>query len=503
MAISTRSDAAAIKKEVTEGTPVVPAAGTDFIAVQEGFSISTTFETLTNAEKTGTIGSSAPEQGKENTAITLEHYARGSGVEGQAPNYGVLLESAFGSTTVVATERNTIAASTTSVLKVDTGEGVEFPRGRPVLVKDPLATHSVRWVSDVATDDLTMNFNLDAAPATGVELGLPVYYLPTNDGHPTTTVWGYKGNVANGVVQMASGCRVGGLTISAAAAEYINASYEMVGLNGFYNPMLVTAARFLDFTSDNGTFAAAINSKWYKDPMDVAEAMTLAMNAADPLETYLVEYNNNTGKFVISSSTSTVLDLLWASGANAANTIGSLLGFDVGADDVGAITYTADNAKDWSAPYTPVFDDASPAVARSNKVTFGDPEDNVCFDVTSISASLTNSIIDIDSFCAETGRSATAISSREDAITLTAFVENYDVKKWHKYHKNSDVGFMWTWGDKDSAGNWIPGKTMSLWIPQAKISEFVLDEQDSILIVNMTLTPYVKNGQGEIYLGQL
>jgi len=123
--------------------------------------------------------------------------------------------------------------------------------------------------------------------------------------------------------------------------------------------------------------------------------------------------------------------------------------------------------------------------------------------VTSISASLTNSIIDIDSFCAETGRSATAISSREDAITLTAFVENYDVKKWHKYHKNSDVGFMWTWGDKDSAGNWIPGKTMSLWIPQAKISEFVLDEQDSILIVNMTLTPYVKNGQGEIYLGQL
>jgi len=44
---------------------------------------------------------------------------------------------------------------------------------------------------------------------------------------------------------------------------------------------------------------------------------------------------------------------------------------------------------------------------------------------------------------------------------------------------------------------------MSLWIPQAKISEFVLDEQDSILIVNMTLTPYVKNGQGEIYLGQL
>lgn len=53
-----------------------------------------------------------------------------------------------------------------------------------------------------------------------------------------------------------------------------------------------------------------------------------------------VTYSQTTGKFTISKASGT-LQLLWDSGANTANSIGSALGFDTSVDYTGAITYSS------------------------------------------------------------------------------------------------------------------------------------------------------------------
>ena len=56
MAIQTRNSALAVKVETTEGTPVVPAAGSDYVALQDDFSMSPAFEVLDNAELKASLG---------------------------------------------------------------------------------------------------------------------------------------------------------------------------------------------------------------------------------------------------------------------------------------------------------------------------------------------------------------------------------------------------------------------------------------------------------------
>ena len=46
MAEITRKSRMAIVEEVTEGTPVAPSAGTDYLSVQEGFSTSPVVNTI-------------------------------------------------------------------------------------------------------------------------------------------------------------------------------------------------------------------------------------------------------------------------------------------------------------------------------------------------------------------------------------------------------------------------------------------------------------------------
>jgi hypothetical protein len=135
MALNTRSSVMALKEESTEGTPVVPSAAGDFIALQDGFSFEPSFQTLENNELRSSIGVAKPIQGLETPKANFSHYLRHSGTEGQAPNYGSLLKAAFGSYNANGTARSTTTASTTSVIKLAAG-GADFARGRCILLKD-------------------------------------------------------------------------------------------------------------------------------------------------------------------------------------------------------------------------------------------------------------------------------------------------------------------------------------------------------------------------------
>jgi len=503
MAEKNRASSMAIVEEVTAGTPVDPSSGTEFIALQEGFSISPKVDVQSNNELRNNIGLSKNILGVERPDGAFSHYFRHCGVEGQTPGYDLLLESCIGPVDANATERTTAAASTVSLLKLAAG-GTDFAKGKAVLVKD--STYSVRPVDSVATNDLTLGFELPTAPAAGISTGKCVNYSPSSDGTDlkTFTGWLYRGG--GGALEVIAGARVTQMSISVAAGNLINSSYSFAGTKYYFDPIRISATDiYLDFTSDNGTFAAVVTAQLYNSPHELASALSSAMESADPLETYTVVYRDADGKFKITSS-STVLSLLWNTGANTANTIGDKIGFSTAADDTGAggtVGYTSDNAQSWAPSLTPSYDSADPLVAKNNEVLIGDSNDTSCFCASSIDITVTNDVQDVECICATSGIQDKIVSQRSVEISVVGILERHDADKFNKFINNSDVKFMLNLGNK-TGGNWVPGTVASIYVPQATISAHEAGDNNGLVTMNITIKPYVAvDGSGEFFINFL
>lgn len=500
----TKKTVMALVREVTEGVPIKPTLGTQYIALQDGFELEPAFDELENAELTGSLGVSKTILGIENPSSSLSHYIRHSGVEGQEPNFGLLLEGVFGDKKIVATERNTIAASTAgdsvaaAIIKVDAGEGVEFERGQAVLIKDSANVFAIRNVLSVDGDDLTLNFNLDNAPGVGVDLGKAVLYKP-GEAHPTMSIWNFRGN--GGAIELISGSRVTEFSMEVTAGELINGSFSMDGVKYHFNPIEVDANNNkFDGIDDGGAFTATIPSKMYVDPHELAAAMTTAINAVTG-ETWTVTYIDVTGKFRI-ASTGALTTLAWDTGASTAVSIGPDIGYSVAADDTGANTYDSDNAIDLTRLQTPDFDDSDPLAAKANEVFLGGFADNVCFKTQSLTATLTNTKTDLPDVCSDSGKEGTIITGREANIELVATLQQFEADKFRRFRENQETSFAFNFGIK-SAGNWVAGKSANLYFPTATISSFKLSDNDGVVTLEMTLKAFVKDALGEIYLNFL
>lgn len=500
----TKSSRLAIVEETTEGTPVSPSAAGEYIALQDGYSVEPAFDVLENAELTGSLGKAKPVLGLENPSISLQHYIRHSGVEGQEPNFGPLLEGIFGGKSVNATEYNTDNASTAgtasaaATIEFDAGQGTNFERGEALLIKDSTNGYSIRNIKSVSGDIGTLNFNLDNAPGTNVSLGKAVLYKPGTS-FPTFSVWDYRGNGA--AVQMVSGSRVTELSIEANAAEFINGSFSLEGLAYYFDPIEITASnKYIDF-NDGGVKVAQVATGFYKDPIELADALQTAMDAASS-DTITVTYSSSTGKYTIATN-GAALSLLWNTGVNAANTIGGKLGFVTSSNDTSALTYTSDNAISFASPQTPVFDSADPLVAKDNEVFLGDFADNDCFCASSVTLTITNTKTDVKCICAESGKQESVITGREVTLDISAVLPQYDADKFHRYHTNQNTVFAFNFGEK-SGGNWVAGKCGNIYLPSATVSEFKLEDADGLVSLTMKLTAYVdSSGNGEVYLNFL
>ena len=501
MAEKNRASSLAIVRETVSGTPVAPTAGTDFIALQEGFSLNPNFQTLENAEIRSSIGLSKLIQGLESPEGSFDHYLRHSGVEGQAPNYGLVLESLLGDTSTNSTERVTDGASTVSVLSLAAGGG-DFAKGKAVLVKD--ATYSVRPVDSVSGNDLTLGFDLPSIPGASVGAGLCVNYSPANEGHPTLTSWLYRGG--GGALEVLAGTRITEAAISVAAGELVNSSYSFQGTKYYFDPINITATDTkLDFTDDDGTFVATVTAQLYRDPHELAQALEDAMNATASTETATVQYIDTNGKFKI-TSTSTVLSLLWNTGANTANTIGDKIGFSTAADDTGAggtVGYTSDNAQSWAPALTPSYDAADPQAAKNNEVLIGDADDLVCFCASTIDITVSNEIQDVNCVCAESGVQEKIINQRSIEISVVGVMERHDADKFLKFRSNADVKFLYNFGSK-SGGNWVPGTVCSIYVPKATVSSHEAGDDNGLVTLNIGIRAYVPvDGSGEFFINFL
>lgn len=493
MAISSRASVFAIKKEVTEGTPVSPAAATDFVALQDDFSFSPAFETIENPELAGGIGATAPIVGSENPTASFSHTFRHSGVEGQEADFGELLEGLLGTKTVNATEYPTTSLGSTSVANV--ASGPNFYVGQALLIKDGTNGYNIRNIASISTNALNLAFRVPVAVPTAVNLGKAVTYIPANS-HPSYTLWEYEGN--GGLVQMISGARVESMALTADPTALLNAQYAFQGVAYHFDPIVISATnKYLDF-NDGGVQVVTLDEQVYKSPHAFAAALEAKL---DVFGTYTVSYSNTTGKFTLTKSAGT-FELLWSTGANAANSVGATLGFVVASDDTGALTYTSDNALTLTAPYTPNYDDANALVGKNGEVYMGSLTDNVCFGARNFTMDITNTIANIPDICEESGVAGKQTTGRAVTIEVVATASQYDAGKFDKFVNSTTVQFMFNCGEK-SGGNWVAGKCVNVFIPTAKISAFTVDKVDDLTVFNMTLTAFMQDGASEVYINKV
>ncbi len=501
MALKNRKSVLAIKEETTEGVGIRPTANTDFVTLQSGFSVSPSFDEIKSDELRASIGMAKPLVGLENPSASFSHYLRHSGSEGIEPDFDSILKSVFGSKNLNATQRATTSGSTVSVVNLAAG-GTDFVRGRAVLVKDGTNGFNIRPVLSVATNNLTLGFNLPAAPASGVNVGKCLTYAPADEGHPSLSMWFYRAN--GGAVELLEGARVNNYTVDFNAGGLINQSFDFEGMAYSFNPITLAATDTkLDF-SDSAAVSrvATLVAQTYKDPHLLAQNLQDSMNTQGSADTFTVTYSNSTGKFTIASSASP-FQLKNNTGANAANTVADALGYSVAADKTGAQTYTADNAMSWSAPFTPVYDSTDPLVAQNNEVLFGDSTSTTPFEAKSVRVSFSDNIATTNSVCQESGVLNKFVTLRQVDVSIQAYLSQNDVDLFKRYRAGDQISLCYNFGVK-AGNNWVAGKCGCFYLPVARVTKFELGDESGIVSLMIDVQAYVDNsGNGEVYLNFL
>lgn len=499
MAELTRKTVIGIVPEVIEGTPVLPTSGSQFITVQEGFSLEPGIEEKQSTVLVNSINVAATVLGIEEPTGTVDHYLSASEVIGTAPQYGPLLECAIGEeVTAHVTDRATTSGSTAgtstaaAIIKLAAG-GSDFQRGKAILIKD--STYLIRPVHSVSTNDLTLGFNIPSAPGTGILTGRATLYK-TADTPPTLTTTFYDGN--GGAMEVMAGTRVAELSIEGTARDFLNAKFSLTGTSYYFDPIEITSSnKYLDF-NDGSDKTATLSEQLYKDPNSLALAIQTAMNSVSSGIT--VVYNNtgaSAGKFTITKASGT-LNLEWNTGANTANTIGTKLGFLVAADDTGSLTYTSDSVQSWASTVTPTYtNEGDPLIIKCNEVMIGDFDDYACAPVQSLTINISNDVQRIDTFCCE--GTETINSQREVTVDMTLVLVRHDADKFYRFINGSDTRFAFNFGSKADGVNWDEGKSGCIYIPLARVTKHNVTDSDGIITIDISLKAY-SSGEEVFYL---
>jgi len=489
MAILTRTSVLGIKKESTEGTLIDPSAATEYTTLREGFSFQGGVESITTNELTGQRETSAPILGKETPTASIPKYLKHSGVEGQAPDYGIMIESCLGTVTAHATEYDLIAGSTNGTsaarasLNVDTGEGAQFEKGQAVLVKDLTNGYKIRNVQAISTDALKMNFNLNAAPASGVKLGKAVHYEPSISNPPTLSAHLYQGSSSSAFHNAIAGCRVTSMNINLPAGGLGEITFDMEGTKFYFNPVRITSStKYIDFIDSSSTVAAILTEKVYKTPIELASEIATKMSGVS-VDVISCSFDSTSGKFTISSS-GTVLTLEFGTGANLANSAALKIGFTA-ADKTLALTYTSDNAQSYDSPYTPSYDSSDKIVVKNAELLIGDFFETNCRAAIDASFVVSAPKQDANSVCAETGVNESVSLSLESTFSATIQLAKHEVAMFDKFINNTTAQLMFNCGIKDGAGNWVAGKCVNICMMNAKISADVIADNAGIAVLQI------------------
>jgi len=481
----------AIKKETTAGDYLPPVASAEFVPLRPGNTLNFEPEQLESDELLNDIGASKSFVGKESVSGSHSAYLKHSGVEGQEPELGVLYESVFGAKTVNSTEYVTGAGSTVSQIAV--ADAANFEIGQALLVKDAAYGYSIRNISSKLGNNLVLNFHMANATGSGKSLGKAITYKPVAQGHPTFSTTKFLGN--GHAIEASAGNTVTEVSLTADANGFGEVEFSYEGTKYFFNPITIDGTnKFIDFVDDGGTKSASIAEGVYKTPIELADALQTALDNAST-ETMSVVYSNVDGKFTISSG-STVFELLFSTGTNAANTIAPMIGFPTD-DQTGAQSYPSSFAQQYNSLITPSYDAADAIIIKGAELYIGTASDNLCVCAQSVSITLSKTVEDVDCICEETGVSEKIPTARSVEMSVTAVLNKYDANLLDALLKNKGIQAMLNAGPK-TGGNWVPGKCFNAYLRNCTVSGYTTSG-DNFIQAEITLKGFVTSTSKDVY----
>lgn len=209
MAIAVKDNTViAVEIEDTEGTYKAPTSSSSYVqTLSDGTELTGAKETLERNIFNGSIGKTTPLTGTRTVSGSLPVETRASSVEGEAPEYDALMQSALGSRKQGASSTSA-TGHTASRIEIEDADISKYSVGDIVLIKESGAFH----VSPISLVDSSIGAAAIEllVPASGafsdnVEVAAFTTYVTANSGHPSLSISKY---IENAVLEQGTGCRV-------------------------------------------------------------------------------------------------------------------------------------------------------------------------------------------------------------------------------------------------------------------------------------------------------
>ncbi len=226
----------AIKVETVEGTYAPPTVGADFVSpLSDGLEFTPTKELLERNILNASIGKSTPRTGTKDVTGSIPVEAKASGVEGQEPEYGLLVEAALGdkrSVTTTTADNTDGAVHSTTVVGLADADANKYNIGDIVHVK-VAGDHHISPVTAVnntaGSVSITLLVAADNAFVNGDVISAVTTYLPANSGHKTFSMTKYMEDARR---EYATGCRITNMALNNfVTGQLPDFSFAFQGLN--------------------------------------------------------------------------------------------------------------------------------------------------------------------------------------------------------------------------------------------------------------------------------
>lgn len=518
--IGTNSGTVAVVSKPVSSDYQLPTKSSDFIASQPDLTMNLNLGTTPNEELKNSLTPGPAKFTTKEPTGSMSHYLKGSGTEGTVPEYAPFLLSAMGGLRSVNVERSTTAGSTKSVLKC--AEAADYSPGDSVLVKDDVGGWEARPVIDVTATDLTLGFDLTAAPASGVKLGKAQTYYPTNDNQPFFDITHYFDGGKSGM-EYHSNCRIDTMTISATASGLTNCNFSWQATGGDKDPTFAREDLYF-IESNNSTFRVFVGSntalvripknEYRVTSTTASETLAAALQAAiravsgtNSITTanYTVTYSASTKKYTFTKGAgdSTI-------GLNFADSAGNLkeyLGFT--ADVVAAASPIVSTVVTQPEVSSKVFRvqpayDTSPLVTGLSQWLFlgNDSGANTALDASGLTVTLTNTVEKVPSMARDSGYVASFVGQRTIDFGITTTIQPYQKDWFNAFENSTTLRSAFVWGTK-TQGKWDAGNSGVVFLPTANISSYGLTKAGSYYVLDLTVSAVSTGGIDPVFMSFL
>ncbi len=188
-----------------------------------------------------------PVMGAQTVGGNIQIELHGSGTAGVAPESDPMWEAAIGEKSS-STAGTTTAGSTTTNIKLATGNGANFKVGQHIILDPTVAgsgAYEVSRITAITTDDLTVSPAFSLAPPTGRAVGAGVHYKPTVTELHSLWVQFWRGDIT---LETFKGCKVATLALDFQSSQTINPTFT---LDGKEMPSPTSAAYGLGATTED------------------------------------------------------------------------------------------------------------------------------------------------------------------------------------------------------------------------------------------------------------